>query len=237
MSFTKFSFWRSCFQKGRSTYDICDKSGNAQFGKTQFFLDTLYILILPWRETHYSSYLRPTQCSGTTSQRSDHSVCLLRYVWFSFWFIILKFIIQKVVNVGKRRLCQNIFNFVAQIFLQTESSSGYITDFMSTWWGMWMVFKVSLPSFHARYLPHWIGCKCSSGLEFDIPRAICLSSRLFIVIKVLPTFCAIWQKLIELPSPQGKDWQTWINYVTFYHCNRFFVETKGQKLKRKILEI
>ena len=102
---------------------------------------------------------------------------------------------------------------------------------------VWMVFKVSLPSFHARYLPHWIGCKCSSGLEFDIPRAICLSSRLFIVIKVLPTFCAIWQKLIELPSPQGKDWQTWINYVTFYHCNRFFVETKGKKLKRKILEI
>ena len=35
LSFTKLSFWRSCFQLGRNTYDICDKS--AQFGKTQFF--------------------------------------------------------------------------------------------------------------------------------------------------------------------------------------------------------
>ena len=59
LSFTKLSFWRSCFQKGRNIYDICDKSGNAQFGKTQF-LDTLYILILLWRESHYSPYLRPT---------------------------------------------------------------------------------------------------------------------------------------------------------------------------------
>ena len=38
LSFTKLNFWRSCFQLGRNTYDICDKSGNAQFGKTQFFL-------------------------------------------------------------------------------------------------------------------------------------------------------------------------------------------------------
>ena len=82
---------------------------------------------------------------------------------------------------------------------------------------------------------HWIGSKCSSGLEFDIPRTLCLSSRLFNVIKVLPIFCAIWQKLIELPSPQGKDWQTWINYVTFYHCNGFFGQIKGKTLKRKIL--
>ena len=37
LSFTKLSFWRSCFQLGRNTYDICDKSGNAQFSKTQFF--------------------------------------------------------------------------------------------------------------------------------------------------------------------------------------------------------
>ena len=37
LSFSKLSFWRSCFQMGRNTYDICDKSGNAQFGKTQFF--------------------------------------------------------------------------------------------------------------------------------------------------------------------------------------------------------
>ena len=35
-SFTKLSFWRSCFQLGRNTHDMCDKSGNAQFGKTQF---------------------------------------------------------------------------------------------------------------------------------------------------------------------------------------------------------
>ena len=40
LSFTKLSFWRSCFQLGRNTYDICDKSGNAQFGKTQFFFQT-----------------------------------------------------------------------------------------------------------------------------------------------------------------------------------------------------
>ena len=129
------------------------------------------------------------------------------------------------------------FQFCSSDLLTDGKFSGYITDFMSTWWGVWMVFKVSLPSFHARYLPHWIGCKCSSGLEFDIPWALCLSSRLFNVIKVLPTFCAIWQKLIELPSPQGKDWQTWINYVTFYHCNRFFVTTKGKTLKGKILQI
>ena len=37
VSFTKFSFWRSCFQLKRNTYGICGKSGNAQFGKTQFF--------------------------------------------------------------------------------------------------------------------------------------------------------------------------------------------------------
>ena len=37
LSFTKLSFWRSCFQLGRNTYDNCDKSGDAQFGKTQFF--------------------------------------------------------------------------------------------------------------------------------------------------------------------------------------------------------
>ena len=37
LSFTKLSFWRSCFQMGRNTYDICDKSGKVQFGKTQFF--------------------------------------------------------------------------------------------------------------------------------------------------------------------------------------------------------
>ena len=40
--FCQLSFWRSCFQLGRNTYDICDKSGNAQFGKTHFFWDTLY---------------------------------------------------------------------------------------------------------------------------------------------------------------------------------------------------
>ena len=37
LSFTKLTFWRSCFKLGRNTYDICDKSGNAQFSKTQFF--------------------------------------------------------------------------------------------------------------------------------------------------------------------------------------------------------
>ena len=37
LSFTKLSFWRTCFQLGRNTYDICDKSWNAQYGKTQFF--------------------------------------------------------------------------------------------------------------------------------------------------------------------------------------------------------
>ena len=43
LSFTKLSFWRFCFQLGRNTYDICDKSGNAQFGKTQF-LETSCII-------------------------------------------------------------------------------------------------------------------------------------------------------------------------------------------------
>ena len=42
MSFTKLSFWRSCFQLKENTYDTCDKSGNAQFGKAQLFWDTLY---------------------------------------------------------------------------------------------------------------------------------------------------------------------------------------------------
>ena len=50
--FYQIALWRSCFQLGRNTYDICDKSGNAQFGKTQFFLDTLYI---------------PIQCNGRES--------------------------------------------------------------------------------------------------------------------------------------------------------------------------
>ena len=41
LSFTKLSIWRSSFQFGRNTYDIRDKSGNTQFGKTQLFWDTL----------------------------------------------------------------------------------------------------------------------------------------------------------------------------------------------------
>ena len=37
LSFTKWSIWRSSFQFERNTYDIRDKSGNTQFGKTQLF--------------------------------------------------------------------------------------------------------------------------------------------------------------------------------------------------------
>ena len=37
LSFMRLSIWRSCFQLGRSTDDIHDKSANASFGKTQFF--------------------------------------------------------------------------------------------------------------------------------------------------------------------------------------------------------
>ena len=42
LGFTKLSFRRSCFQKGRYTYDIFDTFGNAQFGKTQFFRHPVY---------------------------------------------------------------------------------------------------------------------------------------------------------------------------------------------------
>ena len=37
LSFTKLNIWRYRCQLGRNTYDICGKSANAQFGKTQFF--------------------------------------------------------------------------------------------------------------------------------------------------------------------------------------------------------
>ena len=37
LSFTKLSIWRSCCQLGRNTYDIRDKSANAQISKTQIF--------------------------------------------------------------------------------------------------------------------------------------------------------------------------------------------------------
>ena len=41
LSFAKLSVCRSCCQLGRNTFYICGKSVNAQFGKTQFFWDTL----------------------------------------------------------------------------------------------------------------------------------------------------------------------------------------------------
>ena len=37
LSFGKLSIWRSCCKLERNTSDICGKSANAQFGKTQFF--------------------------------------------------------------------------------------------------------------------------------------------------------------------------------------------------------
>ena len=40
-SFTKLGIWGSCWQLGRNTYDICGKSANTQFGKTQFFGHTV----------------------------------------------------------------------------------------------------------------------------------------------------------------------------------------------------
>ena len=43
LSYANLSIWRSCCQLGRNTYDIRGKSANAQIGKTQFFLDTMYI--------------------------------------------------------------------------------------------------------------------------------------------------------------------------------------------------
>ena len=37
LTFTTLSIQRCCCQLGRNTYDICGKSANAKFGKTQFF--------------------------------------------------------------------------------------------------------------------------------------------------------------------------------------------------------